>query len=279
MTVYDQIIPILPDQYAVQIRRDDMENLQEIRLRMGHPILLRYQTGERFVAPLIRRCDLEEVLSRACHHSVYAYSEMISQGYLTLACGHRIGICGMGVMMNGEVQGIRDVSSLNIRIAHDVKGCSNELISNLYGSALIVGPPGSGKTTLLRDTIRQLSDNKRLSVGVADERGELFIGGTDCTLGKRTDVLQYIPKRIAMVYLLRTMAPDWIAVDEITAQEDIEAIEHICYCGVKLLATAHGSGIEDLLKRTLYQKLLSTGWFQQVVLLNKDKSYTVEDYP
>lgn len=276
MEPYDQIIPLLPEFYAGQLRREDFDKLEEIRMGVGRPLRLRYAVGEREFFPLARQDQVEEVLQRACHRSVYAFSDTIAEGYLTLSGGHRIGLCGTGVRYDGKIQSMQSISSMNIRIAREISGCADALAPEILDSVLLLGPPGSGKTTLLRDLIRQLSDRYGHYIGLADERCELSAQSL-LRIGTRTDVLLQIPKATAMLMLLRTMRPDWIAVDEITSPEDIMAMEIISYCGVKLIATAHGIDRRDLIRRPLYRKLLDSGIFRQLVILHPDKSYTLEE--
>ena len=271
---------LLPEVYAGQIRPQDWEELEELRFGAGRPLRLRYAHRERELWPKSEAHTVEEVLQRACRHSVYAYTDTIRQGYLTVEGGHRIGICGFGVTDGLQVRTLREPSSLNIRVAHQIPGCAGALMPVLQGSALLLGPPGSGKTTLLRDTIRQLSDLRRQRVGVADERGELSAcvnGSAQLDLGSRSDVLMNVPKAEAVMMLLRTMNPQWIAIDEITAPDDVAVMEQASYCGVKLLATAHGESIADLSRRPLYRKLMEIGVFRQIVLLRVDKTYTVQE--
>ena len=272
------LLPLLPEVYHPQFSPTCWEGLEELRLGTGRPLRLRYGEGERELWPALTSEAVEGVLQRACRHSAYAHTDTIRRGYVTVEGGHRIGICGSGVTEGEYVQTLRDLSSLNIRVARQVKGCGSKLFPCLDRSTLILGPPGSGKTTLLRDAVRQLSDKGRQYIGLADERGELSAtvnGNAQLAVGSRTDILVSVPKAQAAMMLLRTMNPDWIALDEITAPEDIKAMEQASYCGVKLLATAHGDTPEDLKRRPLYQKLMETGVFGQIALLKKDKSYCV----
>ncbi len=282
MEHYDQILPLLPEPYCGQIRKEDFEALEEIRMGAGRPLRLRYALGEREFWPAARQNQVEEVIQRACHRSIYAYAETITEGYLTIPGGHRIGLCGTGIWYDGKMQSMQSLTSLNIRIAREIPGCGNGLVDQIKDSALLIGPPGSGKTTLLRDLIRQMSDNKHLYIGLVDERCELS-SGMDHThrlhVGSRTDVLLHIPKDQAMLMLLRTMRPDWIAVDEITSPRDVDAMQMISYCGVKLLATAHGADLQDLLRRPLYRMLIDSGIFRQVIILQPDKTYRLEEIP
>lgn len=280
MKPMEQILPLLPDCYAKVLGRMSWEGLEELRLGTGRPLRLMRAGREEEVWPLGTPEMLEDLLRRACRQSVYACAGSLRQGYLTVEGGHRIGICGTGVAERGEMQNLTLPSSAAIRIAHAVPGCADGLLPKLRQSTLLLGPPGSGKTTLLRDAVCQLSDRRRQRVGLADERGELSAsvsGVPQLHVGSRTDVLVQVEKASAVMMLLRTMNPQWIAMDEITAPEDVAALEQAAYCGVNLLATAHGSGLEDLRRRPLYRRLLETGVFRTAAVLRPDKSYTVEE--
>lgn len=175
-------------------------------------------------------------------------------------------------MKNGEMTGIREVTSLCIRIARDFPGIAKDL-SQLDGSVLILGAPGWGKTTLLRDLIRQKS-NQEACISVLDEREELFPEGFD--QGKRTEVLYGCPKPQGVDMLLRTMGPEIIAMDEITAEEDCRALQKAAWCGVTLFATAHASSLEDFLHRDVYAPLVKQNLFDHIVILRKDKTWHLE---
>jgi stage III sporulation protein AA len=166
------------------------------------------------------------------------------------------------------MSGIRSVRSLCIRIARDIPGIARKY-GSYKGSILIIGPPGSGKTTLLRDLVRQLS--LRETVAVVDERRELFPDGCfDC--GKALDVLSGCRKVDGIDMLLRTMGPETIALDEITAEEDCDALLRAGWCGVRLVATAHASSTADLHSRNLYKPLIKHKLFEHILVLRRDKT-------
>ena len=182
-----------------------------------------------------------------------------------------MGICGETVVQNGKITGIRQVSSLCIRIARDFSGIASGL-AQIPGSIVILGPPGWGKTTLLRDLIRQMEDSERISV--VDERGELFPEGIP--RGSRIDVLSGCTKTEGIPMLLQTMGPSCIAVDEITSPEDTLALQLAANCGVRLFATAHAASVADFRQRRTYRTLWENRVFDVCLLLRKDRTYTME---
>ena len=244
--------------------------LQEIRLRTGAPPELVTVDGNYFLPGNTSSEDIAFIVNAASRYSPWAASTM-SKGYITAQGGHRIGICGDVVMDQGIMKGFRTIGYLCIRVARDFEGISMPLGCQ-HGSSLILGAPGWGKTTLLRDLIRTVSQSRHVSV--VDERGELFPPGF--STGIHTDILSNCPKAIGIEMVLRTMGPDYIAVDEITAQEDCEALLDAAHCGVNLLATVHASSVQDLKNRTIYQKLLNGNVFSTYVVMSRDKSWRTE---
>lgn len=252
---------------------------EEIRLRVGRPMTVLSRRGEVPTGSMVTREDLELTLEIASQSSAYATVHQVRHGFLSLRGGHRLGLCGTCVVKEGEVTNLRQLSSLALRVAREVRGTALPLLPSLQEegvlqSTLILSPPGRGKTTLLRDLICAISEGKGISplrVGVADERGELaacFGGVPQMRVGLRTDVLDGCPKAQGMLMLLRGMNPQVLAVDEITAPEDGEAMLTAVGCGTILLATAHGSGMEDLKRRPLYKKLLEQGIFRRIVTID-----------
>lgn len=274
------VLELIKDEHRAQLNAKGLGALEECRLCAGHPLAVRWTGREEWLWPKLTQRDIEAVVQTACRQSVYAHTETLRQGYITIDGGHRVGICGAGVIQDGSVQMIHNVSSVVIRIARQIMGCADGLLDKLTGSALILGPPCSGKTTLLRDLVRQISDRGKMRVGLVDERGELsasVLGVSQLNIGMRTDVLVNVPKATGAMMLLRNMAPQWVAMDEITSPEDIGVMELISYCGVYVLATAHGKSMKDLFARPLYRNMMDKGIFRQVILLGADKSYTVQE--
>ena len=204
-------------------------------------------------------------------------------GYITIKGGHRIGITGTAVIEENKVINIKYITSLNFRIARQVIDCSNKIIKEIIDrknsyiyTTIIVSPPGKGKTTMLRDIIRKLSngiDNinfKGRTCGVVDERGELAAihkGVIQNDLGIRTDVIENISKAKGMKMLIRTMAPEIIACDEIGTKEDVEAIQEAISAGIKGIFTMHGKTMEDVKSNLQINYLLETKQIEKVIFI------------
>ena len=242
-------------------------------MRIGQVPELITHTGSKWLKEPATTSDLTYVINAASRYSPWT-SSTVRRGYISAAGGHRIGLCGEVVVQNGEMTGIRNPVSINIRVARDYPGIAREAL--LYsGSILILGRPASGKTTLLRDLIRLHSEEGDGAVAVVDERGELFpmIEQEHCFFpGRRTDVLSGCSKVQGIDCLLRTMGPRWIAVDEITAEEDCLALLNAGWSGVKLMATAHAEDLADLYARPIYKPIVQSHLFDTVLILSNDKT-------
>lgn len=270
---WSALLRILPISIRQQVDEKGKDTLQELRLRLGKQPELVCRTGTVYLPGVVQKADLQFVINTASQYSPWT-AATAKNGYITAAGGHRIGICGECVTNAGEMTGIRSATSLCIRVARDFTGIAPR-ISPSQGNVLLLGSPGSGKTTLLRDLIRRIS-NGHESVCVVDERYELFPPEGDFDTGRHTDVLSGCGKVHGISVALRTMGPNWIAVDEITAPEDCLALSEAAWCGVRLIASVHASSRSDLLGRGVYKPLVQQGIFETLLILNPDKSWRLE---
>lgn len=255
------------------------DKLQEIRLRIGKPLIIVCDNIEWVLQKKIEKEDLMETLEYVSNYSLYAFENELKQGFITIEGGHRVGISGQVLVEDGEVKNIKHVSTMNIRISHEILNCANEIFPYITRNkqicnTLIISPPRCGKTTLLRDLVRQVSDGNRwvkgCTVGVVDERSELggcYLGVPQNQLGIRTDVLDCCPKSKGMLMLIRSMAPQVIAVDEIGSAEDVHALEYAMHCGCKMIATVHGTSMEEIRRKPLFEEMVKEHRFERYVVL------------
>lgn len=259
--------------------RVPLSRLQEIRLRIGKPLIIICNNKEWVSQKTIEKEELMEVLEYVSNYSLYAFENELKQGFITIEGGHRVGMTGQVLIENGEVKNIKHVSSMNIRISHEILNCADIIFPYITQekqicNTLMISPPRCGKTTLLRDLIRQVSDGNQWvrgsTVGVVDERSELggcYLGVPQNRLGMRTDVLDCCPKSKGMLMLVRSMAPQVIAVDEIGSAEDIHALEYAMHCGCKMIATVHGTSMEEIRKKPILEELVKSHRFERYVVL------------
>lgn len=266
---WEKFIQILPQWMKEDVDRLGKDTLQELHLRLQAEPELVLSDRIVYLKRTVAAADLAFCVQAASRYSPWA-SDTICRGYITAPGGHRIGISGMAVYKDDIFSGIREVTSLCIRIARDFPGISAGI--KQQGSLLILGAPGWGKTTLLRDYIRNRAYKE--TVAVVDERGELFPDGF--LKGKRMDILVGSKKADGIERLLCTMAPQCIAVDEVTAEEDCQAICYAVGCGVNLIATAHAGSMDDFYHRPVYRRIADMNLFDNCVILRKDRSFSVE---
>lgn len=267
---WEDFLRLVPPRLRKTVDSLGKKDLWELRLRLGVPAELVGPGGSQWGTGPVTREELAYCVNAASRYSPWAAATG-AQGYITAPGGHRVGLCGEAVCQEGKIVGMGQLSSLCLRVARDFPGIGKGF-TTARGSTLILAPPGWGKTTLLRDICRQIGE--RETICVIDQRRELFPQGF--SRGKRVDVLTGCPKGQGMEMALRTMTPQWIAVDEITAREDVRALVQAAFCGVRLLATAHGREGKDLYRRGVYRPLAELGIFDSLLILGRDKSWRWE---
>lgn len=271
----EEVIKILPPGIVACIEEIKITDALEIRLRVGKKLCIKTKDSEKVLNYVATSSDAIYILKKVSSNSIYSIQNNINLGFVTAPGGNRIGITGEVVYENGEIKNIKNISSMNIRIAHQVIGCSETLMDKIYGegrveNTLIVSAPGKGKTTMLRDIVRNLS-NKGKNIGVVDERYEIanvYEGKATLNVGERTDIMSGVSKAEGINFMVRSMGPDIIATDEIGGGDDCLAIKNACMCGVKVIATAHGSK-DEALPHNL-QQLVNEGVFKLVIYLSCD---------
>lgn len=287
MNTYEQALGLLPRRLLTECSDIPSSEAEEFRLRAGRRATLLIGGTETPISSVpVDTSDIDSVIERATNASVHTAQSSIAKGFINCSGGIRIGLCGTGIIDKDKVTGMRGISSLAIRIPHEIRGCGQAAIDKVkadtVGSVLILSPPGYGKTTFLRECIRQLSDSGK-RVSVADERGELAAvhrGVPQFDLGKASDIMSDVPKAQAVMMLLRAMNPQIIAMDEISSPEDVEAAETASGCGVRLIATAHAADKSELYRRPVYRRLLELGVFKNTVVIENRcgrRSYSYEE--
>ena len=279
MEGFNRILEHMPPAISKEmylIPQNIIDNVEELRLRCGYPVILKTSSGEIIQSKKITREDLNSILSSLVKYSYYAYEEDLAQGFITINGGHRVGICGKAVINNDKPTLIREISSLNIRFAKDIVGCCIPMIPQLLKNnrpvnTLVISPPGCGKTTLLRDMARQLS-LRNINVAICDDRSEIagmHESKSSFNLGPRVDVLDGCDKSYGISILIRSMAPQVIITDEIGKKTDIPAIEQCLSAGVCLITSIHGSNMDDIMSSHI-ASIISRGVFKNLIFLTNE---------
>ena len=284
-------ISLLPEKYKSvlsSIQENAAVKVKEIRFRKGEPVTLNTQSEIYYIrengALTVSSCsdllltdekDLQEIVFYLSRRSLHTYQDMIAKGFIPLRGGCKAGVVGRAVMKNGSVYSISSFNAVNIRVSRSFYGCSRDLLENVgedCASFLIIGAPLSGKTTILRDLCRFYSGKDRLNplkTAIIDERDEIAARsfGEGIDVGIHTDVLTLYPKAIGTEIAVRTLSPDIVVLDEIGSDDEAKAMLSAVNTGVNFIATAHGSSMEEVLRRPNIKRLVNAGAFKKAVVL------------
>lgn len=290
---YDEMLKIFPHKIgSLSLRKLVDENIKscclpvdEIRLRTNKPLsfvvnnTIRYITSDSGDKYILSKEDILGVYRALCENSLYAYIDEIKNGFITIKGGHRVGFVGRVIRNDEKIVNIKDINSINIRIAREIKGCARAIYDILpykigdmdeIKSALIISPPGGGKTTVLRDLTRLISDGGK-KVGVVDDRCEIsamYSGMAQNDIGKNTDVIENSGKSLGIEILMRTMSPNVIVTDEIVSEKDVEAICMAHGSGVAIIASVHGNSFDEILNKPIFTSMFMCGVFKVLIRIS-----------
>ena len=120
--------------------------INEIRLRTGKNLILQFYNKEIITKYVVLKEDILGILLNISKNSIYSIQNDINNGFLTIKGGHRVGVTGEVVIENGRIKNIKNISSMNIRIAREIKGAASKLVpyvisENNIKNTLIISPP------------------------------------------------------------------------------------------------------------------------------------------
>ena len=281
------MLGFLTENILSALRNVNTNLVYELRIRSNKPIVLNYGGVYTFLGPrgtteniasalTASFFDIEKIIYRASEFSVYSVTEQLRRGFIAGAGGERIGLAGEFDYENGQVFTVKDVTSLNIRVPHEVRGCGEEIYRACFArkpaSALLVSAPGRGKTTILRDLARLISAHHFINILINDERNEICACNKDYSLdtGAFTDIVRYADKRDSLVCAMRAMRPDLIITDEIISVAETEAVGACIRGGIDVIASAHCRDLESLFGSPVFAAALREKIFEYYIVLAAD---------
>lgn len=262
-----------------------IENIQEIRLRKNKPVVIVINGESSFLTAnskttfiVSNNCiiptenELVDTINKMCGYSMHTQTDNISNGFITLKNGSRIGLSGTAVYEGESIKSVKDINSINIRIPRNKLNISDDIFdffqSQGIKNTLIVGPPNCGKTTMLKDIAYQLSAGrmgKYYKVCIVDERNEISVNDF---VGPNTDVLSGFQKDKGIKIAMRTLSPDFIICDEIGSINEVSKIIDGMNSGIKFMISLHSSDLSELKRKHIFKLLVSEANFDTVVLLS-----------
>ena len=283
----NEMLEFLTDNLRSALRSVNINLVYELRVRANKPVVINYGGRYTFLgacgvteyregALTATYADIEGILYRASEYSIYSVTDQLRQGFITGSCGERIGLAGIFVYENGKQFTVKEVTSINIRVPHEVIGCGEFIyercLARELASVLILSAPGRGKTTILRDIARLLCSNRLLNVLINDERNEISGAYRDFSLdtGAFSDVIRYSDKRDAFAAAVRSMRPDVIVTDELVTESEIRAAAACARGGVEVIASAHCKDVQSLRDFNVLSAAVEEKVFSYYVFLQAD---------
>lgn len=291
----NSIIPCLSDGVnasLAQLPAEVLKSITELRIRKNLPLVIVFGNRVCFIteqgklmnhisefAYTVNEDEFDLIFRRLCNYSVHCEIDNMINGFITVNGGNRVGVCSSAVINGGRITSVKNPTSLNIRIAKEIKNCAKPVLNMLYinklPSIIVAAPPGGGKTTFLRDFARLLSggfNNNYRKVCIIDERNEIACctsSGDFADIGPNTDVVCGFPKAIGIENAVRSLSPEMIVCDEISSLKEIEAMKNGFLSGAAFAVSVHAGSMRQLMNKKLLRDLVDTGEFEYIVFLEK----------
>lgn len=272
----DEIFTFVLDKLGTRIKTEILnyvdfnriKTVNEIRIKSNGFVCLLTNIQNFRTDIFVSQNEIPIIIKNLCDNSIYAHINTIRLGYISIEKGVRAGICGRATIENGEIEGVNDITSINIRIPHLIEGASkfllNQVVSDGFSKSYIVfSKPGVGKTTILRDLIANFSQNfKDIRYAVIDSKCEIT-ASIPCNI--TGDVYLSYPKGLAIEMATKGMTPHYIICDEISSMNESLEILNSINSGVKLIATTHASNVDELLRKDILKPLFSSCAFDKAI--------------
>lgn len=276
--ILDKLPQSISEKISMFLENNKIYTINEIRIKALSTVSLIYNQNNLSTNIFIDERDMNEIILKLCEGSIYAHIPTIKEGYINVGKGLRAGVCGKAILTNGQIEGIYNISSINIRLPQKINH-AGEFVFNLIkemafqGSILIYSPPGIGKTTILRDLIVRLSNNTAIRYSVIDSREEITPFLNEKITG---DIFLTYPKGLAIEIATKSMTPELIICDEITSKDEVNSILCSVNTGVSFIATAHAGSFEELCSKVILSPLFSSKVFDIAVGIKRNKQNKFE---
>lgn len=244
-----------------------IDTVNEIRIRCGAYASLLINKTIIKTGIYIKKEQVDEIILNLCNGSVYAHIHTIKEGYISVGKGIRAGVCGKAVLKSGEIDGVYDISSINLRIPQRIHFAGDYLFNLLKDfsfsiSVLLYSAPGVGKTTILRELLLKLSKFTTVRHAIIDSREEITTFIDDIIT---SDIYAGYPKGVGIELATKSMTPQIIICDEIASINDAQSITLAANSGVNLIATTHARDFEELKRKESLAPIFKNNIFDYAV--------------